>query len=648
MAALLYKTHLLHGNENQIYFYKKYLNILTKVKAASKKAYYQQEFNINRNNPRKTWELINSALPGNQPSKTKTKVDRLIIDDEEITVSSAIAEKFNQHFASIGKNLADKIQNNDNNKFSKYLSQRSSSSMYLEPPRYNEVYNLIHSLGLHKSSGHDNIHSYYIQIACDAITPYLTHFYQLSFEFGIFPDCLKIAKIIPIFKAGSKSNLNNYRPISLLTNFSKILEKLICSRLTKFLNKNKIIHSNQYGFRQNSSTTHAMLDIMCKINNNMNEKKFTGLISLDPKKAFDTVSHDILLQKLHHYGVRGLAHNLFNSYLTRRKQYVYLNGCHSSTIPMQFGVPQGSNLGHIFFSIYVNDIFGNFEFAPVLYADDTCLYINTLKEEKLQMLMNREVEKAHLWMKANKLTINPDKSSALVISPGAKTKSQKPEVLCDGRKIAVNKTVKYLGLWIDENLKFDTHIKSVERKIACAVGILCKLKWYLPQNILLQLYHTLIYPHLLYAIPVWGSTYKSYLHYISIFQNKAVKIITGTKPDTSANPSYTNLKILKFHELYQFEVAKIMHILYHKQHPTNLNQYFTKSCLRHSHRTRNSTSLLFTVPLTKSTKLQQSFLYQGVKIWNSIPQTIKTSSFHAFKSDCKEFLINASYKVQSV
>ena len=159
-----------------------------------------------------------------------------------------------------------------------------------------------------------------------------------------------------------------------------------------------------------------------------------------------------------------------------------------------------------------------------------------------------------------------------------------------------------------------THIKSVERKIACAVGILCKLKWYFPQNILLQLYHTLIYPHLLYAIPVWGSTYKSYLHYISIFQNKAVKIITGTKPDTSANPSYTNLKILKFHELYQFEVTKIMHILYHKQHPSNLNQYFTKSCLRHSHRTRNSTSLLFTVPLTKSTKLQQSFLYQGVKI----------------------------------
>ena len=346
-----------------------------------------------------------------------------------------------------------------------------------------------------------------------------------------------------------------------------------------------------------------MLDIMCKINNNMNEKKFTGLIFLDLKKAFDTVSHDILLQKLHHYGVRGLAHNLFNSYLTRRKQYVYLNGRYSSTIPMQFGVPQGSNLGPILFSIYVNDIFGNFEFAPVLYADDTCLYINTLKEEKLQMLMNREVEKAHLWMKANKLTITPDKSSALVISPGAKTKSQKPEVSCDGRKIAVNKTVKYLGLWIDENVKFDTHIKSVERKIACAVGILCKLKWYFPQNILLQLYHTLIYPHLLYAIPVWGSTYKSYLHYISIFQNKAVKIITGTKPDTSANPSYTNLKILKFHELYQFEVAKIMHILYHKQHPSNLNQYFTKSCLTHSHRTRNSTSLLFTVPLTKSTKL---------------------------------------------
>ena len=173
--------------------------------------------------------------------------------------------------------------------------------------------------------------------------------------------------------------------------------------------------------------------------------------------------------------------------------------------------------------------------------------------------MNREVEIANRWMLANKLTINATKSSALVITPGAMTATQKPKILCDGLPIAVNSNVKYLGLWIDENLKFDIHLKLVERKIASAVGILHKFKCYFPKEILLQLYHALIYPHLLYAIPIWGSTYKFYLHKISIFQNKAVKIVIQTKWNSSANSSYSNLKVLKLNKLYHYEVGKIMY-----------------------------------------------------------------------------------------
>ena len=273
------------------------------------------------------------------------------------------------------------------------------------------------------------------------------------------------------------------------------------------------------------------------------------------------------------------------------------------------------------------------------YVDDTCLCVKALKED-LQNLINCEVEKAHHWMKANKLTINASKSSALVISPRAKTILPKPEILCDGQKIAVSDFAKYLGLWIDENLKFDVHINSVERKIACAIWLISKLKWYFPKKILVQLYHALIYPHhLFYAIPIWGSTYKPYLHKTFILQNKAVKIITGMKWDTSANRSYTNLKVLKLHELYQFEVAKIIHTSCHREHPTNPAKFFTKSCLRHSRFTRSSKSVMFTVPLMKSTKLQQSFLYQGVKRWNSILH-IKLFSFSAFKTNCKIHLLS--------
>ena len=173
----LYKSHFLAGTEIQKRFYKKYLNTLTKVKTASKKIYYRLEFGRNLSSPRKTWELIRSALPVpiNQSRTNKSKIDLLKIDGQDIKESFSIAKKLNEHFISVGKNLADKIPTNDNHSFSKYLNQKVASSMFLQPPRHSEVFNIIHSLRLRKSSGHGNIDSYFIRIACDVLTPYLTY-----------------------------------------------------------------------------------------------------------------------------------------------------------------------------------------------------------------------------------------------------------------------------------------------------------------------------------------------------------------------------------------------------------------------------------------------------------------------------------------
>ena len=164
----------------------------------------------------------------------------------------------------------------------------------------------------------------------------------------------------------------------------------------------------------------------------------------------------------------------------------------------------------------VNDIFSIFDFTSVLYADDTCLYVKASKEKVLETLMIREVEIANLWMKANKLIINAAKSSALVRTPGAKTAAQKPKILCDGLPIAINSDVKYLRLWIDENHNFDIHLNFVEHKIGNVVGLFSKLKCYFPKESQLQIYHALIYLNLLYAILIWGCTYKSYTHKISV------------------------------------------------------------------------------------------------------------------------------------
>ena len=214
--------------------------------------------------------------------------------------------------------------------------------------------------------------------------------------------------------------INNYLAISILSNFSKIFEKLVVARLTNFPKKLNILHDNQYGFCPKLSTTHAVLDVINGISTNMSKNQNAGLICLDLKEAFDTVSHSVLLQKLEHYGIRGNMLDLLTSYLTERKQFVFVNGSCSSVKIVKAGVPQGLNLGPILFSIYVNDIFNHFKTTPVLYADDTCLNVKAHKPDLPETLMNQEMEIARKWMLANKLTINTNKTKAMVISPKMK------------------------------------------------------------------------------------------------------------------------------------------------------------------------------------------------------------------------------------
>ena len=175
------------------------------------------------------------------------------------------------------------------------------------------------SLNCYKSPGYDNIPVYFIRSVAEILAYPLSILVNHSFELGYFPNCLKTAKIIPLYKSGDKSLPTNYRPISILTCFSKILEKLIYNRLMNFIDKHSVISSTQYGFRKHHSTTHAIADVTLTYDN-INKNEFTGLVFLDLKKAFDTVSHSILLGKLNHYGSRGQAHNLLSSYLEDRKQ----------------------------------------------------------------------------------------------------------------------------------------------------------------------------------------------------------------------------------------------------------------------------------------------------------------------------------------
>ena len=364
----------------------------------------QERFN---DNP--SFFVLLSILPPNDPSNID-QIDSLYaldnlanevpqnitIQGNKITNQQQILEEFNNFFSKIGEKLASKFDTNDEELFKRFLSSRVAPSIFLEPPRVNEVIVAINSLNFYKSFGHDDIPPFFLRTACCVLAPTLGYFVDNAFRLGIFPRSCKIAKIVPLFKTRKTEELTNYRPISILTCFSKIFEKLIYSRLISFFQKNTVLHDSQYGFRNGMSTTHAVLDVLTSTCDQINNEQYTGLMLLEFKKAFDTVCHWKLLHKLEYYGIRGEALKLLHSFLSNRQQFVSFQNLSSKTLANNYGVPQGSNLGPSLFLIYINDIPNALNLIPRLFADDTCLVIHSANPGLLRNNIIRELQKIHI------------------------------------------------------------------------------------------------------------------------------------------------------------------------------------------------------------------------------------------------------------
>ena len=288
-----------------------------------------------------------------------------------------------------------------------------------------EVLDIINQLES-KSTGPQSIPIKLLKLIPDLIIIPLCKIITNSFTSGVFPESLKISKVIPIYKDGSTEMLNNYRPISLLSVFDKIMEKLIHKRLYSFLMEHNILFHNQFGFRKNNSTTYALIEITERIKESIDKHKYGCGIFIDLRKAFDTVNHNILLSKLEHYGVRGNALRWFKSYLSNRKQYVFYNGESSKLKEITCGVPQGSVLGPLLFLLYINDLPNITKvFQFFLFADDTNIYCDANTLDELQFLINKELKELQTWLIVNRLSLNIDKTNFVIFHPYNKPVKQK-------------------------------------------------------------------------------------------------------------------------------------------------------------------------------------------------------------------------------
>ena len=365
----LCSKYLKSKKESDYQIYRTFRNKVTRMKESSKAKHYQNLVG-NGNEVSMTWKAINQILRKN----TSSPPTSIKINDKTLSKPTEICNALNQHFCRIGHKMANCMNTSCAKPQTKrFFGKRVLNSLYLEPTDVYEITDIISSLNPHKSPSVDDIPTKLIKASKHVLSPYLSKLINYCLKNGRYFDELKIARVTLLQKGGSKSDLQNYRPISALTLFNKIFETIIKKRLLKFWSKNNVFTATQFGFRENYSTTLTITQFCEYIRNETDQNNKVCAIFMNLAKAFDTANHKILLSKLEQYGIRSLANEVIQDYLINRKQYVHANGVSSLLEDINIGVPQGSVLGPILFLIYINDIVDCSNFNVTLYADDSVL-----------------------------------------------------------------------------------------------------------------------------------------------------------------------------------------------------------------------------------------------------------------------------------
>ena len=465
--------------------------------------------------------------------------------------------------------------------------------------------------------------------------------FNTSFSTGIVPENFKLARVLPVFKKGDHTNLNNYRPISLLSVFNKLLEKLMYNRLIAYLQKKNILYDKQFGFCSQNSTEHAILTIIDKIQKAIENRNHSCGIFLDFSKAFDTVHHGILINKLEKYGIRGIANDWFASYLTGRKHFVSMNNISSNLNDINCGIPQGYVLGPLLFLLYINDFYKCSElFDFHHFADDSNLFYENEDLLDLESNINQELVNINVWLCANKLSLNIEKSNFVIFHPHQKKIEIDVSLSINGRYLKKVDYIKYLGVFIDSHLSWKYQVDHIARKIKRGIGILSKLRHFLNIKILVNLYYAIIYPFLIYALIIWGNTYSTTLKPLIILQKKAMRVITFSRFDEHSSPLFKRLQILKFTHLITLRMTMFMYKYHRQLLPSSLNDLFTPVYQIHSYNIRLSSNLCFSLPKIRTNFGLFNIRYQGVKAWNVLSEADKQMTFLQLKRKIKAAFIN--------
>ena len=617
-----------------MFLYKKEIKFLTnKIKAIKfmlKKEYATEKLEASEKDMKDLWKILNQLL-GN-------KKKEIIMPD---FLTQTKINKFNKYFATVGYETqkSQKIE----------FKKESGKIQYdFEPFNFQQENkeNIEKIIGMIKSNvatGYDNIPSKIIKLTKETLSPYLTEIINISYKTGIFPDLLKKAVVTPIFKEDDKNEIRNYRPISILPVISKIFEKSAAGQLILYLEKNQLLSPFQHAYRKYHSTVTCLFELLNNIYEKLDNKKMVAIVSLDLSKAFDSINHKLLLQKLENLNINVDSINYIKSYLNHRTQVTKFSNLISEENKIKSGVPQGSILGPLLFLCFVNDlphIFeGKCEFLS--YADDTQLIVTAENARSLKSKIEEVIDLAQKWYTKNGLKNNSDKSKVLIVS------NKKKNIPKFDIKITLNdkiqfikpkKCIKVLGIFIDELLNWTKQIRITKRNAINVIRQVNRINKFIPQKYRLMLYQTLISPKFDYADIIWGGCSVKNERYLQSAQNFAVKSILGRRKFDSGTEALNDLKLINLKKRRMVHEAVFAHKSLSGKTTLTVNKRFCN--FKPKFNTRNSTKNKLNIPQHNSTKFKKSPLYRTIMSWNKSLPCLNLENIQKHKDAFQQSLLN--------
>lgn len=594
-------------------YFNNYRSIYRKLIKLAKHFHYSNRLANASNKQRESWSIINDIRKKSQFSPN--------INDIDMSPDSV-----NKFYCSIAENLTKNIiQRTDPLTF---LSNNAGvkNSFYFFPTTLEELKQIISGVKNKKSSGDDGLSIKLFASLPDKILDILVQAINLSWESGVFSLCLKLAKVIPFHKSGDLEDPSNYRPISLLSNLSKIIEKLVKSRMISFLNTNNVLSSVQFGFREHCNTDDAIFQFLEGLYSGINGGGVTAAAFCDLSKAFDCVNHHILLQKLFHYGFRGVTLTWFQSYLSDRHQKVYIGSSQSMVLENNWGVPQGSVLGPLLFLIFINDlaslpITGKF----TLFADDTTILWHCADHQSLKRAILTDLQQLKSWCDSNLLVLNLSKTNILSFRFDLGL-ANVHNVLIECRP-----ETKFLGVIIDSELSFGSHVVSLSRRVSSGCFAVRITAIELGTSLSRSVYFALIESRLRYGICFWGFCSQSLFNSVFILQKRALRYICGANNRDHCRPLFKREKILTLYSLFILETVTLVY--------KNRHRFMSHNA---TYSTRNASNLM--LPIPHSTLVKRSVVYESIKIYNHLPRNLTSSpSLRYFRREVKRLLVGAAY-----